>query len=117
MEGVGLSRESVIRRRRNLLRVHPYCHWCEIELVWYYIPGGHNNADHGKLPDNFATIEHIYTKNDGPRPTKGKLVLACLKCNHDRGQADEAIRRIRRDLSADIPDDGDHLTHKIGDSM
>lgn len=124
-----MSRKSFVRRRRNLLRTHPYCHWCGRKVVWYHVPGGHRNEEYGKLPDNFATMDHIYSKNEGPRPEVGILVLSCLKCNHDRGVADSAISQIRQELSMairsvapeDLPEravpEVDHLTYKISDYL
>lgn len=57
-------------------------------------------------PDNMVTIDHIHGKLDPNRKFdprgKGKnpsSVLSCLKCNNDRGRADElglGIEELRR---------------------
>jgi len=72
--------------RERLMRENPHCNWCGIEVIWYYIPG-----DGQPLPDNFATLDHLYQAKDPRRIEafrKGErqIVLACSKCNFDRGK-------------------------------
>lgn len=66
--------------RRQLWAEDPKCHWCGIETQWPEIKGG-------SLPDDAATLDHLYTKYEmEKRKSEGNpFVLACNKCNHDRG--------------------------------
>jgi HNH endonuclease len=62
----------------------PHCHYCGCEVVYYDNHGG-------RLPPNFATIDHVYSRlTPGGRPIKGDTVLACKKCNEERGIAEVA---------------------------
>jgi hypothetical protein len=52
--------------------------------------------DGGKLPDNGATIDHLFTKLDPeryqpPKPGERRLVLCCWKCNNDRAAQRNAM--------------------------
>jgi hypothetical protein len=75
--------KSVKRRREQLMRYDPHCHWCGCEVV-YFEPQRRQ-----KVPDNFATIDHVYSRMAG-RPLQGRWVLACSRCNQERGQAEQA---------------------------
>ncbi len=70
-------------RRRKLLYEDPHCHWCGKELYYYKTKGG-------KLPDDFATIDHLESKLLGERKDvqkkKKTLVLACPACNNKRSK-------------------------------
>ena len=85
----GVSNTKELRRRRfNLMRYHPFCHWCGRKLVYFKMEGG------GKTPDDFATIDHINSRLIYPngRPRIGKQVLACPPCN--RGRAVEEKKSL-----------------------
>jgi hypothetical protein len=63
----------------------PHCYWCG-RLTKIY-----GNSKDFKLPDDAATIDHVYAGRD-PRRLEFKrnkkpspVVLACLKCNKQRG--------------------------------
>lgn len=67
----------------------PNCFWCGrkteyIKVNWKIVTGG-------QVPDNVATIEHLYSKKDQRRHDCKRLripsptVIACYKCNHKRG--------------------------------
>jgi hypothetical protein len=59
-----------------------HCIYCGIEVKEY------NTPPHQKIPLNQATIDHIYEKYDKRRYEVFGLhnkVLACWKCNFDRG--------------------------------
>lgn len=73
------------RRRERLMQIDPHCHWCGIEVIYYALPEGK------QMPDNFATIDHLYSRLNEQRKEKTfayghemTLVLACHKCNHER---------------------------------
>ena len=74
-----MSGSKLTRRRAHLMEQDPHCYWCHCEVVYFLQKGG------GKMPDNFATLDHL---NDrilgGPRPVRGQIVLACLRCNNER---------------------------------
>lgn len=61
---------------------NPHCHWCGVltELT---------NCPKGQVPNNAATIDHLYSKLDPRRwvrrkPGQIKKVLACYACNQRR---------------------------------
>jgi hypothetical protein len=58
------------------------CYWCKVEMVIYEMPAHEPGAygDRPRMPDDYATFEHQHD-----HPTK-KVVLACAKCNHERGR-------------------------------
>ena len=60
---------------------HPFCHWCGVEVKRYKKPDG-------KLKDNSATIDHLYSRYNPLRYVQPKntevTVLACHKCNNER---------------------------------
>jgi len=65
----------------------PHCRYCGTGLV-HFNPGPRQRKGE-LLPDNFATIEHVYSRIQG-RPAQGKLMLACKRCNEERGAAEQA---------------------------
>lgn len=75
--------------RERLYAADPHCHWCRRLTRWV------TSAD-GRLPDDAATLDHFRSRLD---PLRGKIageprhVLACRKCNHDRGEKD--VERFR----------------------
>lgn len=52
------------------------CHWCgrRVRLVKAKF-----------LPDDAATIDHLHERNGMGMRESHDVVLACHKCNHDRG--------------------------------
>ncbi len=57
--------------RRKAHRRHPYCQWC----------GGH-------LPrSRDATVDHVVPTSRGGSDDYGNLVLSCLPCNNQKGDA------------------------------
>ena len=97
--------KRVIRRRINLLAADPHCYYCGTGVRYYPLAEGE------VIPDDFATIEHVYTLNDGPRPPRGEQVLACYRCNQDKGVADQARAERERKLRQQ------HLTYRIGEVL
>jgi hypothetical protein len=76
------------RRRAILMSHHPFCHWCEKKLIYFKMEGG------GKLPSDFATIDHINSRLMYPdgRPKIGRRVLSCPECN--QGRANEEMKSL-----------------------
>lgn len=71
------------KRTRKLWNQDPHCHWCgRITRL-----AGSGEVAHD---DELATYDHLYTrfqvKRNGPHGYIG--VLACRKCNWERGRAD-----------------------------
>ncbi len=73
-------------RRENLMKKDPHCYWCGVEVIYYRL------IKHEKVPDNFATLDHLHTRYTlaVKRATAGQhkpvTVLACWKCNNERGK-------------------------------
>lgn len=67
----------------------PFCFYCGRKLIFEYIRGG------GSIPEDFPTIEHMYSKFWGIRPKQGKVVLACRICNEERSNNDRRNNPIR----------------------
>jgi hypothetical protein len=82
-----VSRDSLTNRRLNLMRRHPFCNWCGCSLVYLKM------KPHQTMPDNFATIDHIYSRLMHPdgRPTRGERVLSCPGCNQGRNREEEKL--------------------------
>lgn len=85
-----LSQTQKIKRRRANLYGHQFgkCHWCSCKMVLFPTDGIQ------KLPDNFATIDHLRDRFNPHRlvqPVGGeqRWVLACKRCNEARGRASE----------------------------
>ena len=65
------------RRRLRLFRDNPYCTFCGGVMVL------------AKDRPNSVTIEHLVSRNHPLRgKITGKTVLACKRCNGQRGQAE-----------------------------
>lgn len=58
---------------------NPFCYFCKKEVRVY----PHKEGIAPK--DNTATIEHLKTKHEREKGEYTQKVLACLKCNMDRG--------------------------------
>jgi hypothetical protein len=77
---------------------NPNCHWCNI-------PTQLTNCSDGKLADNAATVDHLFSKLNPARwvkrkPGEVKKVLACYGCNqlrsieeNDRLSREEIFKR------------------------
>ena len=67
------------------MKKHPFCHYCQRKLVYFKTKGG------GKLPPDFATIDHINSRLIYPdgRPRVGRQVLSCPGCNQDRNKEEQ----------------------------
>jgi 5-methylcytosine-specific restriction endonuclease McrA len=75
-------------RRANLMKIDPHCWYCGMELVFV-------ETDGGKLPDNYPTIEHLFSRYSGRIHTNHtnevRRVLACKECNTSRQRWDDAL--------------------------
>ena len=73
------------RRRVRLMSENPRCHWCKRDLKLYPSVGRKK-----KLPQDFATIDHLEYRFFGPRVDprfkQRTLVLACPECNNERSR-------------------------------
>lgn len=92
------SSQFIKKRRAKMMGTDPHCHWCGVNVVYYQLRPGETT------PDNFATIDHLYSRYSSIRQTisDGKtktLVLACNECNQKRSDEETAalgIEEIRR---------------------
>lgn len=63
----------------------PHCANCGAAVV-YFRP-----EPREPFPDNFATLEHVNSRNQSvPRPSPGRIVLWCRKCNQGRSEREVA---------------------------
>lgn len=85
------SKQQYFRRLR--LR-YKRCWYCKVEMVYYPLKKGE------KVPDNYATIEHLNSKlqypngRPDPRFKARTLVVACKKCNEDRAAKEQSALPI-----------------------
>lgn len=84
-----MSNKRLKRRRLTLFKKWPYCHWCARKLIITKQAGG-------RLPENFATIDHLRSRLDPnrrarlARPQEERTVLACPACNNQRSKEENA---------------------------
>jgi len=55
------------------------CYYCGIQTIY-----PKNKTNYSPMPDNLATVEHIYGRYDIRRAVCKKTVLSCYKCNCDK---------------------------------
>jgi len=91
--------KRIAKRRDRLFAADPHCAYCGQEVVSYPL------APHEVPPGNYATAEHVYSRNGGPRPKQGRIILACQNCNEAKG-----IEDYKAHQGTDH-----HLTARIGD--
>jgi hypothetical protein len=75
--------------RKYLWDKNPYCHYCNELTIFRDFPSN------GILNDDDATIEHLWSRFD-ERRIKGitsPKVIACYKCNHERGIIEDIKHR------------------------
>jgi hypothetical protein len=102
-----MGKDSRRKRKITLFAQHPYCCYCGRELVYYKTGSGE------QLPGNFATLEHVNTRNGGHRPLQGERKLACFDCNQDKGAQDmRAYYNTERPMTVNYPWP---LTERIGE--
>lgn len=77
------SAEKARKRRRIFREQSGLCYWCRQPMV--IVEKQDQRTD---WPNDMATFEHLDPKGD---PNRGRIyhqrriVLACYKCNHERG--------------------------------
>lgn len=92
------------RQRERLWKENPHCHWCgQLTIllpqeVWLRNAKGSKRERRIRIPDLAATIDHIYSKWDVRRsrslmPGERRHVLACFRCNVNRGRADQQANK------------------------
>lgn len=60
------------------------CFWCKITVKEYDL------KDKENMPDDQATLDHLKSKSKGRKSYEVvPKVLACYKCNRERGRRDE----------------------------
>jgi hypothetical protein len=75
------------KQRTKMFAENPHCYWCGKELVLW-------EGDSGKMPDNGATIDHLYSRLHPLRLKKtGDLrrVLSCRWCNNERSREETKV--------------------------
>lgn len=78
-------KKSRMRRKRNLMARDPHCYWCGCEVFLYRI------QPKMRVPDNAATIDHLFSRVIGPRKNLHQevTVLSCKKCNEERSEFEQ----------------------------
>jgi 5-methylcytosine-specific restriction endonuclease McrA len=69
-----------------ITRSGPHCHWCK--ALTARVSRGH----HGRLRDNHATVDHITPRCAGGTEELSNLVIACNRCNNERGNRESPPR-------------------------
>lgn len=69
------------------------CWWCREETVLLKM------KPFARLPANTATLEHLYSRwhplrQTKPAPGERRVVMACHRCNNDRGRHEQLSRPI-----------------------
>jgi hypothetical protein len=91
--------------RKRLWEKDPHCCWCG-RLTQLITP------KHGEpTPPDMATIEHLYSKLDEQRKSRGMKLLACYECNHNRGnsQVETLAKEEQHKRSGRSPTNGKDL--------
>ena len=83
---------------------NPHCHWCKRKLKLY---PDYRTDKNRPMPSDYPTIDHLYSRFNGPRPqsyNKRVLFLSCPECNNGRSKDDIYNHPIRHMyLSASFP--------------
>lgn len=72
---------------RKLFKDNPHCHYCKVKTELYEDLRNRGTFKGVHVPDNMATIEHIYSTLNPKRYTvkyMDNIVLACNKCNQTK---------------------------------
>ena len=99
------------KRKEQLYKQSPYCHWCGKKTIIYARRSG------GSIPYDAATLDHLYSRYDPRRgnlpPHTESIVLSCYKCNNDRAREENKSLPIEKqwELSGRYPLE---FTGKIG---
>jgi len=88
-----MTKGEKLRKKKQRMwdRQNGLCHWCGQGMFPFtnFLDLPEPRSKH--LPDNYSTIEHLRSKYDPTRWDLNdgyelRLVLACKKCNEDRGR-------------------------------
>jgi len=90
------------RKRRRLFelwRKDPRCHWCNCSTVLIFRSPEHcKGLKKIEAREDEATFDHLHSRFDDKRGQNNdgvaKSVLACWKCNFNRGKHEESKRSI-----------------------
>jgi hypothetical protein len=78
---IGIFPKQARRARLQLFQASPLCYWCHSLTIWPDFP----QAALGLLPDDTATLDHLFHARDRPRG-HSPVVLACYACNQFRAR-------------------------------
>ncbi len=82
------------RRRERLFKKHPFCYWCNCELI--------ESTKKNRRKHNVATIDHLRSRLDPSRQIPNydsniRTVLSCRRCNNERAK-EEVSKLTKKDL-------------------
>jgi len=88
-----MSRNQFKKQRKRLFLEHPYCFWCKKPLILI-------DSSSGQLPNNAATIDHIFSKLHSGRKLScnniNRHVLSCYRCNHLRSKQEMKVIYLKQ---------------------
>lgn len=80
-----------IKRRVLLFKQDPHCYWCGVET----------HEQNGMAMDNTtATLDHLWAVGTLERKTDSSSVLACNRCNLERGAMHSTRLNLRKRIDA-----------------
>jgi hypothetical protein len=83
------------RRTLNLWKKNDRCYWCGRKTIIF------KYKRHKKVPPNAATTDHLISRLNPLRGNvRGITVLACNKCNHERGVRE--MRLLHKTRRSDV---------------
>lgn len=65
------------------------CHWCGRPVV-------RMRSGEGRHANNTATLDHVVSRIFGGSDRRTNCVIACRKCNHDRGLVDGFLSSLSK---------------------
>lgn len=90
-----MCKSRIKKRKIGLWTKDPHCHWCgQLTVIYDY-----ESIHHKPMPDNCATLDHLRSRLNPSRyekagPNEERTVLACFRCNTDRGiQEEQALTK------------------------
>lgn len=80
-------------RKIRLFHRNPRCYYCGVIVRIVNVPKGK------RIPDDMATLEHLYSRLDYRRHDKNdgkteRTVLSCHKCNQERAKEQDQLLTI-----------------------
>lgn len=93
---------KIAKQRRRLFSQNPHCYWCGKKVRWIK----YKKRYVGCLPDDAATIDHLYSRLSPLRNIKAhgevRHVLSCYKCNHERGRQEDQDLPVEEKLKRSL---------------